>query len=399
MQMKYAILVGDGMADFAIPELGGKTPLEYANTPNMDLIAREGIVGRVATVPDGLPAGSDVANLSLMGYDPAQFYSGRAPIEAASMGVALSPSDTAFRCNLITIRNGLMEDYSAGHIESGDAYELISLLDARLGNVSIRFHPGVSYRHLLVIADFPGEGCICTPPHDISGRPAKPHLPSGPDGAILQSLMKRAHEVLRDASVNVRRTAAGKAPATDIWLWGQGRAVTLPLLSERYGLSGSVISAVDLVRGLGVLAGLKIRLVEGATGYLGTNYAGKFAAAAAALDKEDFVYLHIEAPDETSHEGSLQKKIIAIEEFDKHIVGEMRRYWEIHENLRVLVAPDHATPISLKTHHAAPVPFAACGPGILPDETLTYGESVAQAKPVCTGPALFKSLITGVFGS
>ena len=393
-KMKYAILVGDGMVDFLIPDLGGKTPLEYAQTPNMDRIAAQGVVGRVRTVPDGLPAGSDVANLSLLGYDPARYYSGRAPIEAASLGVPLAANDTAFRCNLVTIVDGRMADYSAGHIETVDAHELIELLGKKLGTPAIRFFPGVSYRHLTVIVEFP-DGCACTPPHDISGKEVDSHLPKGPGSDRIRALMNEAHEILNTAPTNASRRDKGKKPATDIWLWGQGHAIQLPHLSERYGISGSVISAVDLVRGLGILSGLTVRLVPGATGYLGTNYAGKVAAAIAALVDEQFVFLHVEAPDETSHEGSLQKKIQAIEEFDKNVVGEMLKYQAEKPGLRILVSPDHATPVLLMTHDGAPVPFAACGEGIRAEENLSYCERAAEGKAVRSGPELFDSLIKG----
>jgi 2,3-bisphosphoglycerate-independent phosphoglycerate mutase len=369
MKPKYAILVGDGMADLPVHELGGKTPLAYAATPNM---------GLVATVPAGMPPGSDVANLSLMGYDPARYYSGRAPIEAASMGVRLSPADTAFRCNLVTITSGRMTDYSAGHIETETAGKIIQLLKAQLDGSGVCFYPGVSYRHLLVLKNFPDK-CECTPPHDISDREIAGFLPKGPGSDLLVSLMDRARQVIGQAGT-----------ATDIWLWGNGRAMSLPTLKERYALSGSVISAVDLVRGLGVLAGLQVRIVKGATGYLGTNYAGKVAAARAALAVQDFVFLHVEAPDETSHEGSLRKKITAIEEFDRHIVGEMLNFQkDACPELQLLVAPDHATPVSLKTHHAAPVPYAACGQGIRPEHTKEYSEESAAAAAQKRGrPAL-----------
>jgi 2,3-bisphosphoglycerate-independent phosphoglycerate mutase len=394
MRPKFAILVGDGMADLPIPELGGKTPLAHAATPNMDRMAQRGMVGLVSTVPAGMPPGSDVANLSLMGYDPTICYSGRAPIEAASMGVALSPNDTAFRCNLVTLENGRMADYSAGHIDTAEAAQIIALLKEKLDNESRRFFPGVSYRHLLVIPDFPA-GCVCTPPHDISGQEYAPHLPEGPGSDALRSLMEKARAVLSAAPVNEQRRASGKRPATDIWLWGHGTAITLPTLRQRYGLDGSVISAVDLVRGLGVLAGLRVRKVEGATGYLGTNYAGKVAAAQAALENEDFVFLHVEAPDETSHEGSLQKKIQAIEEFDRHVVGKILDFQERMPSLTLLVTPDHATPVSIKTHSSGPVPFVACGGAIRPGTAAVYSEDAAREKPVYSGPELFERFIQG----
>lgn len=395
--MKYALLVGDGMADFPLPQLDNRTPLEYAKTPNMDAVAKTGRVGLVKTIPDGIAPGSDVANMSLLGYDPAKYYSGRAPIEAASMGIVLKDADVAFRCNLVTLSCGLMCDYSAGHIETVDAHGIVAELQAALGTETMRFYPGVSYRHLTVITDFPQGKLDCAPPHDITGKAFTDHLPSGAGQDILRRLMEEARPVLASSPVNKRREAQGKRPATDIWLWGQGKAVALPTMKERYSITGSVISAVDLVRGIGVLAGLNVRIVEGATGYLGTNYAGKAAAAREALAKEDFVFVHVEAPDETSHEGSVEKKIKAIEEFDKNIVGKVLKMRDEFRDLRILVLPDHATPISLKTHHAAPVPFAVCGAGVSPDGSVSYCEKSAQGKKMYTGVTLFETFIKGSF--
>jgi 2,3-bisphosphoglycerate-independent phosphoglycerate mutase len=395
--MKYAILVGDGMADFPLQELDNRTPLEYAKTPNMDAVAAAGRVGLVKTVPDGVAPGSDVANMSLMGYDPVKYYSGRAPIEAASMGIRLGKSDVAFRCNLVTLKCGIMEDYSAGHIETADAHEIIAVLQKELGTQGVAFYPGVSYRHILVISDFPEGKLSCTPPHDISDRAYADHLPSGAGQDIARRLMEAARPVLASCPVNKRRESLGKKPATDIWLWGQGKGLALPTMKERFSISGSVISAVDLVRGIGVLAGLNVRIVPGATGYLGTNYAGKVAAAREALAKEDFVFVHIEAPDETSHEGSLEKKIQAIEEFDKNIVGEVFGLRDEFPDLRVMVLPDHATPVPLKTHHAAPVPFAVCGPGVDGDGSVSYCEKSAAGKKMYTGVTLFETFIRGNF--
>jgi 2,3-bisphosphoglycerate-independent phosphoglycerate mutase len=386
--MKYALLVGDGMADWPVPALGNRTPLECARIPNMNRIASTGTIGMVSTIPSGMQPGSDVANLALLGYDPARYYSGRAPFEAASMGIRLAVSETAFRCNLVTIENETMIDYSAGHITTEEAHRIVRELQENLTSDTTRFYPGVSYRHLMVTPDFP-EGTECTPPHDITGKPIQPYLPQGNGADRLLDLMKRAQEVLRNSPVNKERRAAGKSPVTDIWLWGQGRSLTLPTLMQRYGLKGSVISAVDLVRGIGVLAGLKIRMVEGATGYLGTNYAGKIAAARAALEEEDFVYLHVEAPDETGHEGIAEKKIQAIEEFDHHIVGEMLRYQEEVGDLRILVAPDHATPLKIRTHSSEPVPFAICGPGFNTGKPTVFSEAAAKASSPLTGPELF----------
>ncbi|MFP4416909.1 MAG: cofactor-independent phosphoglycerate mutase [Chitinivibrionales bacterium] len=394
--MKRIILVGDGMADAPIAELENKTPLEYAHTPNMDRIASSGRIGRARTVPEGMPPGSDVANMSLMGYDPARYFTGRAPIEAASLGLSLSSNQTAFRCNLVTIENGTMADYSAGHIENEDAEMIINELQQKLNGDTVAFYPGVSYRHLLVIDDFP-DNLQCTPPHDISGQMVKQHLPHGPGQEIVLRLSEAAHAILESSEVNARRIREGKKPVTDIWLWGQGKALQFPTLHQRYGLNGSVISAVDLVRGLGKLAGLTVCHVQGATGYLGTNYAGKVEAARQALKEQEFVYLHVEAPDETSHEGSLKKKLQAIEEFDKHVVGEMLPVLTKYENCRILVLPDHATLLSTRTHDRAPIPYVVTGHNISPDINALYCE--ATALPLTPIPAvkLFDTFIRGNF--
>lgn len=385
------------MADFPIAELNNKTPLEYAATPNMNMVASDGRVGLVSTVPESLPPGSDVANMSLMGYDAELYYQGRAPIEAASMGVPLGKNDIAFRCNLVTLHNGIMDDYSAGHIETDDAHEIIALLQKELTTEHVHFFPGISYRHLLVISNL-DEGLLdCTPPHDISGQNWNEHLPSGAGSSALLAIMEQARKVLADAPINQQRKRLNKKPVTDIWLWGQGHVITLPTMAERFGLSGSVISAVDLVQGLGVLAGLTVRKVPGATGYLGTNYAGKIAAARAALQSQDFVYLHVEAPDETSHEGERDKKIQAIEEFDSNIVGEVLKMRSEFPDLRILVVPDHATPLALRTHDRMPVPFAVCGSGIRRDTSTTYSEASAAWLEPCTAVTLFETFINGTF--
>jgi 2,3-bisphosphoglycerate-independent phosphoglycerate mutase len=313
------------------------------------------------------------------------------------MGVSLGPDDVAFRCNLVTLGDGLMQDYSAGHIETADARALIEELGERLGSADCRFYPGVSYRHLVVLTDFDNPSIETTPPHDISGQSWQEHLPRGEGDTALVDMMSKARALLANSETNRRRTAAGKQPATDIWLWGQGKAMRVPTLKDRYQLTGSVVSAVDLVRGLGVLAAMRVRLVEGATGYLGTNYAGKVEAASEALKTENLVFLHVEAPDETSHEGSLEKKLQAIEEFDTNIVDRILRLRSTIPRLRVLVAPDHATPISLKTHHAAPVPFAACGSGLRPDGADRYCERAVENAPLYTGTSLFDAFVKGAF--
>ena len=359
--MKYIVLIGDGMADYPLENQGDKTPLQLSATPVMDRLARSGELGLVRTIPKGLDPGSDIANLAVMGYDPARFYSGRAPIEAASIGVALGDQDVAFRCNLVTLREQAgrlyMDDYSAGHIPTAAAARIISRLKEKLDTPQIVFYPGVSYRHLMVWKG--GEHRMSTtPPHDISDKCIDDFLPSGQGSETIREVMERAGKVLAE----YRDSGAGSAEihpaANNIWLWGQGRALKLPGFSEKYGIGGRVISAVDLIKGLGISAGLPPIAVSGATGYLDTNYEGKARAALEALASVDFVYLHVEAPDEASHKGSLPEKMQAIEDFDARIVGPvLKGLEERFREFRIMILPDHPTPLSLKTHAADPVPY------------------------------------------
>jgi len=351
--MKYIVLVGDGMADYPIPELGGITPLAAANIPNMDFIAKHGKCGVAKTIPENMPAGSDVANLSIMGYDPAQYYSGRGPLEAASIGINLEKDDIAFRCNLITEKDGVIADYSAGHISSEEARSLIDAVDKELGN-HIKFHAGVSYRHLLVMKK--GEKAQCTPPHDVVGQSVDDCLPQGEDSEILIALIKASKPILENHKVNMKRRKDGKNIANLIWLWGQGKAPSMPRFAELFGVSGSIISAVDLLKGIGKYAGLDIINVPGATGYLDTNFSGKAAYALRSLKDHDFVLVHVEAPDEAGHMGNIEAKIKAIEDFDEKVVGGMLN--ELAGDYRIMVLPDHFTPISVRTHTKEPVPFA-----------------------------------------
>ena len=373
--MKLVVLLGDGMADHPIKSLGGKTPLQAARKPNMDMIAREGRNGLAATVPDGKPPGSDVANLSVMGYDPNKYYSGRAPLEAASIGVHLAEDDIAFRCNLVTVSNGIMVDYSAGHITSDEARELIRAVQPLMPER--RLYPGVSYRHLLVLKA--GADTICTPPHDITDRPIDDYLPRGKDSELLRELMEASKPVLATHPINIKRIAEGKRPANMIWLWGQGPAPSMPTYKEKLGLSGAMISAVDLLKGLGIYAGLEVINVPGADGTIDTNYQGKVDAALDALRRVDFVYLHVEAPDEEGHEGHLEKKIKAIELFDKKVVGPIAEgLKKSGGQWRVCVMPDHPTPIDVRTHTREPVPFAIMGSGIKADGVQSFDEEAAK---------------------
>jgi 2,3-bisphosphoglycerate-independent phosphoglycerate mutase len=322
-----------------------------------------------------MPPGSDVANLSIMGYEPSKYYTGRAPLEAAAMGVSLGDDEIAFRCNFVTVADGIMKDYSAGHISSEEGSELIRSLKPLMP--AQRLYAGVSYRNLLVLKA--GEDAICTPPHDITDQSIAEWMPRGEDSKMLIELMEAALPILADHPVNIRRVAEGKRPANMIWLWGQGRAPAMPTFHDKYGISGAMISAVDLLKGIGVYAGLDDVNVQGATGTIDTNYEGKVQAALVALKRLDFVYLHIEAPDEASHAGDLEQKIRAIELFDQRIVGPLidglRRSGQ---EWRVLLMPDHATPVSIKTHSCDPVPFAIMGDGIESDPVKRFNEEEAK---------------------
>lgn len=399
--MRYLILVGDGMADFPLEELDGRTPLEAANTPAMDEVARRGITGQFHPIPEGLPAGSDIGNLSLFGYNPRTSYSGRAPLEAARQGIRLQPNQVAFRCNLVTLQDGHMASFTSGHIPTEEATVLITDLGRQLADNPVRFVPGVSYRHLTIVdaGDTTVQQLletVCTPPHDISDQTYEPHLPHGPGAALLLDLMNRSREILADHPVNAARTAEGKPCATSIWLWGQGSNPEITPYKDRFGLTGRVISAVDLVKGIGVCAGLDIADVPGATGYLGTDYQGKVAAALDALECSDMAYLHVEAPDETAHEGRTDLKIQAIEEFDSNVVAPCLEAADKRGDCRILVAPDHITAITTKTHAAGPVPFTITGPGIEQDTSAAYNEAVAAASSICirAGYALIPAFLT-----
>ncbi len=373
--MKYIVLVGDGMADYPIPELGGLTPLQAADTPNMDFIAKHGKCGLAKTVPDDMPPGSDVANLSIMGYDPQKYYSGRGPLEAASIGIKLQEDEIAFRCNLITEKNGLLADYSSGHISSEEAGILIKAVDRELGK-SCRFHAGVSYRHLLVMKH--GENARCTPPHDVVGQSIEDVMPQGESSEFLISLIRDSKPILENHEVNNKRKKAGKNVANLIWPWGQGRAPNMRLFKDMFGISGSIISAVDLLKGIGKYAGLEIIDVPGATGYLDTNFSGKAQHALASLKERDFILVHVEAPDEAGHMGNIEAKIKAISDFDEKVVGGMLNELGGFGDFKVMVLPDHPTPISIRTHTREPVPFAIYSSSEKADYVGKYDEFAAK---------------------
>ncbi len=383
--MKYVIVLADGCADRPLPQLGGKTPLEAANTPNMDFFAENGALFNVKTVPDGMKPGSDVANLSVMGYDPRRFYTGRSPLEAASIGVELKPNQTAFRANTVTLsgeeryEDKTMLDYSAGEISTAESGELIRAVEAELGGGDIHFYPGVSYRHLFVWDNAP-ESFMLTPPHDISDKKIKDYLPSDPR---ILDIMKKSEKILANHPVNQKRRAEGKNPATSLWIWGEGKRPALASFSELYGVRGAVVSAVDLIKGIGILAGMKSIDVEGATGNLNTNFDGKAKAAADALlvDGLDLVYVHLEAPDECGHQGDAEGKKRSLELIDEKIIGYIKkRLDESGEDYRFMVLPDHPTPVSIKTHSGESVPCVIYTKGDGNATGCVYTEACAEKR-------------------
>ncbi|HPC95529.1 MAG TPA: cofactor-independent phosphoglycerate mutase [Sedimentisphaerales bacterium] len=373
---KYVIIVPDGAADEPIDLFGGKTALEAAETPNMDRIATQGRQGLVRTVPDGMDPGSDVAQMSLLGYDPARYYTGRAPIEAAAQGIQLGAADWVFRCNLVTIADGKMADHSAGHISTEEGASLLQTLQTRITDERLSFHPGVSYRHLLVCRGMSFD-VRTYPPHDHIGTLVEKLLPRGKGADILIELMNLSRQVFADHDVNRVRRDLGENPVSSIWLWGQGKRAHLESFRRRFGISGAAITAVDLVRGLARLVGFNLIEVPGATGLFDTNYQGKAAAAIKALEDHDLVFVHIEAPDEASHGGHAEIKKAAIEQVDKHIVGPVLEALERFESWRILVLPDHPTPVRHGAHSAEPVPFAMAGTGVTGILHLGFGESNA----------------------
>ncbi|HOE12007.1 MAG TPA: cofactor-independent phosphoglycerate mutase [bacterium] len=356
--MKYIIVVPDGMSDLPEEFEGGRTPLSEAEHPVMNDLARRSEVGWAETVPQGMEPGSDVAALSIFGLSPTQYYTGRAPLEAASLGLGIGDG-VAYRCNLVTIRDEVMADFTAGHITSPEAAELIRAVDAALGKNGVSFHPGVSYRHAMLA---PAEylDAKCTPPHDITDRPIGEYLPKGAIGSVLLELMEKSRDVFENHPVNLKRISDGKKPATQIWLWGQGKKPALPTMKDRFGLTGAVVTAVDLVKGIGLLLGLEVPVVEGVTGFVDTNYEGKADAVLEALHRLDFAYAHIEAPDEAGHIGDGELKRHAIEDVDRRFLRRLVDGLNADPALqpyRLLLLPDHPTPISIKTHIRKGVPY------------------------------------------
>lgn len=386
--MKYAIIIPDGCADEPLEALDGRTPLQAARLPEMDRVATAGVVGLANNTPAHLPAGSEVANLCLLGYDPDRYFTGRAPLEAAAQGITLQADDWAVRCNLVTIEDQIMIDFTADHISTEEATQLLAaaqdqLLDPAGPGEAFRFVPGVSYRNLLIYRGTPGtpppfsDATRTRAPHDLTDLPVTEDFPRGPGSQQLQAWMDASFEVFRDHPVNQARRAAGKRPATHVWLWGQGRAPQLPSFQDRYGLSGTMITAVDLLRGIAALVGWPRIEVPGATGYLDTNYAGKGSAAVEALKTHDVVCVHIEAPDEASHEGRHEAKIEALQQIDRHIVGPVHEALAAAGDYRILVTPDHPTSCITKKHRHGMVPFAIAGTNLTANAAGTYDEVAA----------------------
>lgn len=362
--MKYIVMLGDGMADYALEELGGKTPLEAAEKPYMDALARTGIMGMARTVPEGMPPGSDTANLAVMGFNPQACYSGRSPLEAVSMGISLAADDVTYRCNLVNLsetdvyEDAIMQDYSSDEISTAESAQLIAALNELFETPDRKLHPGISYRHCLVL-HHAQTGAVCTPPHDIALRPIREYLPKGQNGEMLLDLMRRSRDILMHHPVNEARRARGLRPATSCWFWGEGTKPAIENFEQMHGVRGGVISAVDLIKGIAICAGLKSVDVEGVTGNVHTNFSGKAQAAIDLLrDGYDFVYIHVEAPDECGHRHEIENKVKSIELIDKKILGPViEAMRQDQEEYAILLMPDHPTPLSLRTHTAEPVPF------------------------------------------
>ncbi len=384
--MKYAIVLPDGAADESLPQLGGRTPLEAANIPHMDWVSKGGQLGRVVTVPEGYIPGTDVATLSILGYDPHMCYSGRAPIEAVVKGITVGPDELIFRCNFVTIANGRMKDFTADHISQSEADQLIADLNRLFEKEPCTFYSGVSYRNLMLAGDAGKIVVTCAPPHDIPGQPVADHLPQGEGSDRVQDIMERAAVMLKDHEVNRVRGRQNRNFVTDIWLWGQGRPIELQPFASRFGVSGVAITGVDIIRGLAMSMGMELIEVPGATGYIDTNYKGKGEAAVRALDSHDLVIVHVEAADEASHLGDADAKIEALERIDELVVGPLLDKLRSYNRWRMLIAPDHPTPVTTKAHSAVPPPFCFAGTRIEPDAGLSLTESHAHSTGLMINP-------------
>jgi len=390
--MKYVVVVPDGACDYPLDDLAGRTPLEAAKIPNMHSIAKGGEVGITNTIPKGYAPASDVANLSILGYDPVKYYSGRGPLEAANMGIEIKEGEAAFRCNLVTIDNDTMLDYSAGHITTKEAALLIGILDKTISSPGVEFYHGVGYRHLVVLKDRSLVADLlktkCVPPHDITGYKISKNLPKGPGAKFLIELMEKAKSPLANAEVNRVRIDLNENPANSIWLWGQGTSSTMPRFVDEFGVTGSIISAVDLIKGIGKIVGLNVLDVPGATGYYDTNYKGKGEYAIKSLEKNDFVFVHVEATDEAGHNGDMRAKITALENFDKFIVGPILTYLKNRqEPFKIMMLADHYTPVKLKTHTADPVFYVIYGFGIKSNNINAFTEAEAAKSSLSVADA------------
>ena len=402
--MKYILIIPDGLGDLPIEEFDGKTPVEIARTPNMDRLASEGKCGVAKNIPRSMPCGSDVACLSLLGYNPAKYYSGRGPLEAASKNIILKEDEIAFRCNLVTIFDGKMVDYSGGHISNKESSVLINMVrEAFRDNLDIQFYSGVSYRNLAIIKEeliSHGRGKLRTiPPHDILDEDIEPYLPSGKGSGFLKDLIKQVTEVIKDSEINKIKVDLGENPANSIWLWGEGKSPIMPQFQSLYGLKGAVISGVDLIKGMSVYAGLNVIEVPGITGYLDTDYAAKGRYAVNALDEFDIIYIHIEAPDEAGHNGNRMEKVQCIEQIDEKIVGPVAKAIKERGEGRILISPDHPTPVIKRTHTRDAVPFLVWGTGVSPDKVETFSEKSCATGKLGTvkGHDLIKKILLKEF--
>ncbi|MFW5861146.1 MAG: cofactor-independent phosphoglycerate mutase [Spirochaetota bacterium] len=380
---KIAILVGDGMADFPVESLQNRTPLEAANTPNMDFLARNGTLGLTRTVPPGMSPGSDTANLSIFGYDPKKYYTGRAPLEAINMGIELGVKDVAFRCNIVTLTDGIMEDFSGHHIDSELSRIIMEQMKIQAPDENIEYYAGVSYRNIIVWRNYPYDDLPgTTPPHDIQDKEAGPHMPSGNGGDVLNRIMEKSIKIISETGEITAASQKYQGKPVSLWVWGGGRRPSMDTLQNRFGLHGYTISAVDLIHGIGRAAGLEPWFVEGATGYIDTNYRGKADGLMKAMERANFVYLHVESPDESGHQGRLDYKLQSIEDFDSMVVGPVVNMLNRFDDFTVLVMPDHPTPLSIKTHTDDPVPFCVYSRNRTPDPDasgLTFTERSASS--------------------
>lgn len=395
--MKYCVVIIDGASGWPLPERGGKTCLDLAHIPNLDRMAREGTLGLVRTVPDGMEPSSACACMSIIGYDPEVYYQGRSAIEAISMGIPVGEGEVGFRCNLVSVHEGKMKDYSAGHISDGEAHALMETLEESLGSDAIHFYPGVSYRHICKIKGYEDTLlATCTPPHDIPGKPVGEFLPHGPGSELLRDLMARSADVLRDHPVNKARESRGETPANTIWLfWGSGKAPGLPPFKEVYGLDAALTSGVDLLRGLAKMTGIMNLDIPGVTAGPDNDYAGQASGALEALQEHGLVFIHVEAPDEAGHAGRIDDKIEAIERVDREVTGQILA--AAGDSFRILAMPDHPTPIEVRTHVSDPVPFVLWGPGFKPTGAEAFNEAQARDTGIFVenGYTIMEKLIQG----